>query len=89
MKIDVRHIAKLAKLELDDDKIPMFEKQMEDILGMVENLPKIDGERLAVDPNNAMTLRPDEILPSLPRGDVLKNAPQNQAGCIVVPKTVG
>lgn len=89
MKIDVRHIAKLAKLQLDDDKIPVFEKQMEDILGMVENLPKITGESFAVDPDNVMTLRQDEVLPSLSRDDVLKNAPQKQAGCIVVPKTVG
>lgn len=87
MKIDVKRIASLAKLQLDDDKIPMLEKQMEDILGMVEDLPEINGG-VEVSAENVMTLRPDEIMPSLSRDEVLANAPKNQAGCIVVPKTV-
>ena len=36
-----------------------------------------------------MTLREDVVEPSLPRDEVLKNAPQVVAGCVVVPKTVG
>lgn len=91
MKIDLKHIAKLAKLQLDEDKIPMLEKQMEDILGMVENLPPISDISGGGGPDvgNVMVLRPDEIMPSLTRDEVLANARQKQAGCIVVPKTVG
>lgn len=88
MKIDVRHIAKLAKLRLDEDKISQFEQQMQDILGMVEHLPEIEKGDIFVDPENAMVLRPDEVMPSLARDEVLQNAPQSQAGCIVVPRTV-
>lgn len=88
MQIDVRHIAKLAKLRLDEDKVPTFERQMQDILGMVENLPAITDESILADPENAMELRPDVVGDSLSRDELLKNAPQKQAGCIVVPKTV-
>ena len=38
---------------------------------------------------DTMTLREDVVEPSLPRDEVLKNAPQVAAGCVVVPKTVG
>lgn len=88
MKIDVKRIANLAKLQLDDAQIPALEQQMKDILGMVEDLPELD-DAITVDASNAMVLRPDEIMPSLARDEVLANAPKKQAGCIVVPKTVG
>lgn len=88
MKIDVKHIASLAKLRIGDDEIPLIEEQMKNMLDMVDNLPEIDGV-IAVDANNVMALRPDEIIPSLSRDEVLANAPQKQAGCIVVPRTVG
>lgn len=89
MKIDVRHIAKLAKLKLDEEKIPMFERQMEDILGMVEGLPEISENEKPTDTDNVMELRPDTVGKSLARDELLRGAPQKQAGCIVVPKTVG
>lgn len=89
MKIDVRHIAKLAKLKLDEDKVPIFERQMEDILGMVEGLPELSAEDKLVDAGNIMELRPDTIGESISRDELLAMAPKKQAGCIVVPKTVG
>ncbi len=87
MKIDIKHIAKLAKLRIEDDEIPKFEKEMENILSMVENLPPLEGS-LTIDENNCMELREDEAAPSLRRDEAIGNAPHKQAGCIVVPKTV-
>ena len=55
---------------------------------MVEKLPAVEGQTLAVDPADRMELRKDEIRPSLRREVVLQNAPKAVAGCIVVPKTV-
>ncbi|MEG0804260.1 MAG: Asp-tRNA(Asn)/Glu-tRNA(Gln) amidotransferase subunit GatC [Pygmaiobacter sp.] len=88
MKIDVRHIAKLAKLSLPENKISQFEKELSDIVAMVEKLPAIEGTANLLDPTNTMELRRDEIIPSFSREDILKNAPQTAAGCFVVPKTV-
>lgn len=88
MKIDVRHIAALSKLRLDEDKIEEFEAQLQDIAGMVEMLPDIDSELNLANPSNPMRLRPDMVGPSLTRDELLQNAPKQQAGCFVVSRTV-
>lgn len=88
MIIDVRHIAKLAKLHLKEEDVPHLERQMQDIVSMVENLPEIDEDLAGPDRQNAMVLRADEIKPSLSREELISNAPKKQAGCFVVPKTV-
>lgn len=88
MKIDIQHIAKLSRLSIEEDKAEKFQREMEKIVTMVEKLPNLENQTLAVDPADRMELRKDEIRPSLRREVVLANAPQSAAGCIVVPKTV-
>lgn len=88
MNIDLKHIAKLARLKLDEDQLPKFQSEMEKIVAMVENLPDIN-EELTLDAGNPMTLREDiAVSNKFRREDLMKNAPQVQAGCLVVPKTV-
>lgn len=88
MNIDIKHIAKLARLKIEDEKLSKFESDMESIVNMVENLPDIN-EELTLDPKNAMELRKDvAVTKKFTRDELLKNAPQVQAGCVVVPKTV-
>jgi len=88
VKIDIRHTAKLAKLWLNEKETADFEKQMDDILSIVETLPELPDDGFLLDPENVMSLRPDVAEPSLLRDELLANAPQKQAGCVVVPKTV-
>lgn len=88
MEIDIRHIAKLSRLRIDDSELEGYKKEMSDIIAMVNAMPDIQDE-LTVDPENAMTLRPDVISEQrIPRDEILKNAPKTVAGCVVVPKTV-
>lgn len=88
MDIDIRHIAKLSRLRISEDELSGYEKEMSDIIAMVESMPDIEDE-LTVDPDNAMTLRSDEVVSDkIPRDEILKNAPKVVAGCVVVPKTV-
>ncbi len=87
MNIDIKHIAKLARLKIAEEENSKFEKELSDIISMCEKLPQIDGV-LNVDESKVMVLRSDDLEPSLHRDEVLKNAPQTQAGCVVVPKTV-
>ncbi|MBP0964832.1 MAG: Asp-tRNA(Asn)/Glu-tRNA(Gln) amidotransferase subunit GatC [Oscillospiraceae bacterium] len=88
MNIDIKHIAKLSRLRIEDDKIEKFEKDMQSIVNMVEQLPDID-DTLTLDVNNAMKLREDvEVTDKYTREQLMKNAPQVQAGCLVVPKIV-
>ena len=88
MNIDIQHIAKLSRLSIREDELEKFQREMENIVAMVEKLPAVEDQTLAVDPADRMELRKDEIRPSLRRELVLANAPQSAAGCIVVPKTV-
>ena len=86
--IDNRHVAKLARLKIDDSELERYESEMTDIIRMVEAMPEIN-EELIIDPNNAMHLREDKLAEDkLSRDVMLKNAPKVVAGCVVVPKTV-
>lgn len=88
MDIDIRHIAKLSRLHIEEDKLEKFEKDMQDIVEMANNLPHLD-EQLSVDETNVMTLREDKAESGkFTREELFANAPQVKAGCLVVPKTV-
>lgn len=88
MNIDIKHIAKLARLRIEDDQLDKFESEMENIVGMVEKLPDIQDE-MTLDPDNLMILRKDvAVQDKFTRQELMQNAPQVKAGCLVVPKTV-
>lgn len=88
MNIDIKHIAKLARLRIEDDQLDKFESEMENIVGMVEKLPDIQDE-MTLDPDNTMILRKDvAVQDKFTRQELMQNAPQVKAGCLVVPKTV-
>ncbi|MGN1087073.1 MAG: Asp-tRNA(Asn)/Glu-tRNA(Gln) amidotransferase subunit GatC [Porcipelethomonas sp.] len=89
MKIDIKHIAKLSRLKIEDDKLEKFEKDMETIVNMVDNMPDVDGPLTLLDEENPMALREDKaVTDKFKREELLANAPEVQAGCLVVPKTV-
>ena len=88
MNIDIKHIAKLSRLRIEDDKLSEFETQMQNIVNMVENLPDIEDE-LVLDESNPMILREDKaVTDKYTRQELMANAPKVKAGCLVVPKTV-
>ncbi|MCD8108066.1 MAG: Asp-tRNA(Asn)/Glu-tRNA(Gln) amidotransferase subunit GatC [Oscillospiraceae bacterium] len=86
--IDIKHIAKLARIRISDDELPKYSEEMTNIIRMVEAMPEIDDE-LLVDESGVMDLREDKLSDNkLSRDEILKNAPKVVAGCVVVPKTV-
>lgn len=88
MNIDIKHIAKLARLRIEDDQLDKFESEMQNIVGMVDKLPDIQDE-ITLDPDNPMILRKDvAVQDKFTRQELMQNAPQVKAGCLVVPKTV-
>lgn len=88
--IDVRYVAKLARLELTDEEAAEFQPQLEAILGHVEALSKVDVS--SVTGEDAVTLfgrmREDVPHESLSPAAVLQNAPDQAQGQIRVPKVV-
>lgn len=89
METDIKKIAKLSRLAIEPEREEKFQKDMQNIIEMVERLPEMETVDLSPKVEDTMTLREDVVEPSLPRDEVLKNAPQVAAGCVVVPKTVG
>ncbi|MFB6351549.1 MAG: Asp-tRNA(Asn)/Glu-tRNA(Gln) amidotransferase subunit GatC [Bradymonadaceae bacterium] len=88
---DVRHIAKLARIELEDDEIEQFQSELADIIEYVDKLEELETED--VEPTthailDEMVGREDETVEGLPREDVLKNAPDEDEGQFRVPKVV-
>ncbi len=88
MQFDIRHIARLARLRLEDGEIETLCAQMEQIMEMVSSIPALDEEASGLVPADPMALRGDEVTPSMPREEILANAPQQEAGCFVVPRFV-
>ena len=88
MEIDIKHIAKLSRLKVSEEDVQKFEKEMLAIIQMVENCPQLDASEALIDPQNPMKLRKDEVHNEYRREEILKNAPQTQAGCVVVPRVV-
>ncbi|VDG17625.1 Asp-tRNA(Asn)/Glu-tRNA(Gln) amidotransferase subunit GatC [Lactiplantibacillus mudanjiangensis] len=87
----VKHVAELAKLEFTTEQLTMFTGQLEKIIGMFEDLSKVDTTDVPVtsrvsDRQNA--LRDDVAVKSNDREALLANAPQAANGLIKVPAII-
>ncbi|MCJ7812478.1 Asp-tRNA(Asn)/Glu-tRNA(Gln) amidotransferase subunit GatC [bacterium] len=90
-KEDVEKIASLAKLTFSENEIERFRGHLEEILIYVDKLNELDTEN--VDPTYYVqhatdVMREDHFQKSLPREDVLKNAPAQAKGFFRVPKII-
>ena len=90
-EIDVRYVAHLARLELTPDEERKFGAQLGQVLGYIEKLREVDVSQ--VEPTaHAVPMvnvtRPDEVRPSLPTDEALRNAPARANGLFIVPKIV-
>lgn len=88
LQINIDHLAKLARLRIEEEQLAQFESDMRAIAAMVKSLPDVEDNQL-LDVSNPMTLREDRVeICQYSHSELLKNAPQVQSGCVVVPKTV-
>ena len=88
---DLSYVANLARLELSEEDVAMFEPQLQGILAYMEKLDAIDvsGIEPTAHANPVLNVtRPDEVRPSLPVEEALRNAPKSANDQIVVPKVV-
>lgn len=86
---DVRHIAKLARLQLDEQELALYTDQLGRILGFFDQLAQIDTEGVPVTAHPlpvTNAFRDDAVRPSLPLEQVLANAPQREGDAFRVPK---
>ena len=87
----VQHIAKLARIELDETHTPTIQKELSSILDMVEQMQAVDtdGIQPMSHPMDAtQRLRPDNVTETDQRDALMANAPEQQSGLFIVPKVV-
>lgn len=87
----VLKVAHLARIRLTDEEVAMFARQLGEILHYVEILEGVDTEGVepmahAADLTNVF--RDDEPGPSLPREDVMANAPKTDGEYFLVPQII-
>ena len=88
---DVKYIAALARIDVPEDKLEAFTRTLGDIVHYVEQLQKLDVEKVkptshAVPVGNV--LRPDTVKPSLTNQEALSIAVEAKEGCFKVPLVI-
>jgi aspartyl-tRNA(Asn)/glutamyl-tRNA(Gln) amidotransferase subunit C len=88
----VRHIAALARLEVDEASLPALRDELAAIVAHVAHLQEVDVS--GVEPmahaaaGGPTGVRADEVVPSLPVDDALAAAPDSFAGLFRVPRVL-
>jgi aspartyl-tRNA(Asn)/glutamyl-tRNA(Gln) amidotransferase subunit C len=99
-RAEVEAVAALANLELDENEIEMFTRQLGEILAYADEVQQVDTRGI---PPTASVLtrypadRPDQVRPSLDPAEALANAPDPArapgpgltAGLFRVPRVIG
>ncbi len=81
---EVRHVADLARVDLDDEAVAQFADQFGDILDYFEALdevPEVESE-----PELVNVMRADEVRESLSQEEALQNADETEEGRFKGPK---
>ncbi|MFK7795277.1 MAG: Asp-tRNA(Asn)/Glu-tRNA(Gln) amidotransferase subunit GatC [Gammaproteobacteria bacterium] len=88
---DVRDIAKLAKLQINQDELDRYKQDLSRILEFVEQMNQADVENIEpmAHPQDMMqSLRVDEIAETNQREKFQQIAPATQDGLYLVPKVI-
>ena len=90
-KEDVKYVAALARMDVSEDKLEGFTKNLGDIVQYVEQLQKLDVEGVkptshAVPVGNVF--RPDVVKPSLTNQEALSIAVEAKDGFFKVPLVI-
>lgn len=88
---DVKKIARLARLHVEDDQCGAIAEDLNGILGWIEQLGEVDCE--GVEPMTSAVamkapMREDVVTAGGIRDQVLANAPKAEDGFFVVPRSV-
>ena len=90
-KDTVKHISKLARISLDENKIESLSKDLTSIMKFIENLNKLNTDKTAPLTsiiNASLKSRKDEVKDGKIRDQILKNSPEKNDEFFVVPKVI-
>ncbi len=89
---EVKHVAALAKLSFTDEELAKIAKELDAIVGYVEQLKELNVDDVpptahVLDLHNVF--RDDKVEPWLTNEETLQNAPAQKKGYFSVPKVIG
>ena len=89
--LEVQRIAHLARIEISATEAGQTLAQLNDILGMIERMSKVNTE--GIEPmshplGGAQRLREDRVTESDARVENMRNAPQAENGLFLVPRVL-
>ncbi|MCI8352468.1 MAG: Asp-tRNA(Asn)/Glu-tRNA(Gln) amidotransferase subunit GatC [Clostridia bacterium] len=88
---EILHIANLANLNLKEEEIEKYKKDLQDILNFanIVNNADVKGLTETIGANEACNVfRKDEIVESSKREELLQNAEEQQGGMFKIPKVI-
>ena len=87
----VKYVADLSRIELTEEELDKLSKQLQDILGFIDQLSQADVSGIPATshilPINSI-FREDNLRDSLPIEKTMANAPQKENNFFVVPKVI-
>ncbi len=75
---EVRHVATLARIDLDEDEVERFAAQFADVLGYFETLEEVP--EIEEEPDLVNVMRTDDVRDGLDQAEALQNAPETEDG---------
>ena len=87
----VKHISKLSRISIEDEKAKKLEKDLNSIFKWIEQLNQLNTDKvkpLTSIAETTLRLRKDQIISKNIREDILKNSPKENKDYFVVPKVV-
>ncbi len=90
-RVDVEHIAKLARLKMSPEELQRYQSDLSAILDYMDQLNELNTDNVepTAHPLPVHTvLREDEISPSYEPDQALRNAPKRDGSFFAVPKVL-
>ncbi len=87
----IKHISKLSRISVDDEKAKKLEGDLNSIFEFIEKLNELkteDVEPLTSIAETTLKFRSDEVKSKNIRNQILKNSPENNEDFFVVPKVI-
>jgi aspartyl-tRNA(Asn)/glutamyl-tRNA(Gln) amidotransferase subunit C len=93
--MDVKHVAKLAHLEITDEEVAIYTPQLAEIVKYVEQLNELETESvepaiggLTIEGEQTSSIREDIVAASFTQEEALSEAPAAVSGHFQVPKVL-
>ena len=88
---ELKEIAYLARINVNEESLTSLKKELEDILGLFEELNEADTSQVSAMSHPldlSQPTRKDEVTEENLREEILKNAPSVKSGLFLVPKVI-